>query len=76
MADEKNTAADDTRTDERPLAAETIIGKFRDNAGRLCAEDHVQAVIDAVLSLDAGTTPAGLAALLSNRKEPAKTRQD
>ena len=52
-------------SDMRPIAAETVIEKFRRNAGRLYMDSRVDAIVDAVMALrNRGGTPAAVTALL------------
>ena len=51
--------------DTRPLSADEIIAKYRDNAAMTLAPDRAERALDAVMALDQGSTPAEVAALLS-----------
>lgn len=51
-------------SDKRPLAAETVIEKFRQNAGRRYDEGRVGAIVDAVMALRGDGTPDAVMALL------------
>ena len=51
-------------SDKRPMAAETVIQKFRQNAGRRYDEDRVEAIAGAVLALSGDSTPGAVTALL------------
>ena len=51
--------------DTRPLSADEIVAKFRDNAAMTLAPDRAERALDAVMALDGDSTPAEVAALLS-----------
>ena len=51
--------------DTRPLSADEIIAKYRDNAAMTLAPDRAEQALDAVMALDGNATPAEVAALLS-----------
>jgi len=58
-------------SDRRPLAAQTIVEKFRDNARRIYADDRARTAVDAAMTLDTGTAPSRLADLLGGPDQPA-----
>lgn len=51
-------------SEQRPLTADAITDKFRFNAARVYGEDRVDAIADAVMTLDTTGTPAAVTALL------------
>ena len=51
--------------DTRPLSADEIIAKYRDNAAMTLAPDRAERALDAVMALDQCSTPAEVSALLS-----------
>jgi 2-methylcitrate dehydratase PrpD len=51
-------------SEKRPLPVDTIVDKFRDNAGRVYGGDRVDAIADAVMALDTMGAPAAVTALL------------
>jgi 2-methylcitrate dehydratase PrpD len=51
--------------DSRPLSAEEIIAKYRDNAAMALSVDRAERALDAIMGLDDGATPAEVAALLT-----------
>lgn len=51
-------------SEKRPLPVDTIVDKFRDNAGRVYSGDRVDAIADAVMALDTTGTPAAVTAFL------------
>ncbi len=53
--------------DTRPLSAEEIIRKFRDNAATAVSDGKAERALDAIMSLDGGTRPTEIAALLTLR---------
>ena len=51
--------------DSRPLGADEIVAKFRDNAAMTLAPDRAERALDAIMALDGDSTPAEVARLLS-----------
>ncbi|MDE0387248.1 MAG: MmgE/PrpD family protein [Rhodospirillales bacterium] len=51
--------------DTRPLSADEIVAKYRDNAAMTLASDRAERALDAVMALDRDATPGEVAALLS-----------
>lgn len=51
--------------DSRPLGADEIVAKYRDNAAMTLAPDRAERALDAIMALDASSTSAEVAALLS-----------
>ncbi len=51
--------------DTRPLSADEIIAKFRDNAAMTLAPDRAERACEAIMALDRSATPAEVASLLS-----------
>ncbi len=51
--------------DTRPLGADEIVEKFRDNAAMTLSPDRTERALDAVLALDGSTAPAEVASLLT-----------
>ena len=51
--------------DTRPLSADEIVAKYRDNAAMTLAPDRAERALDAVMTLDGNATPGEVAALLS-----------
>ena len=51
--------------DERPLSADEITDKFRDNAAMALPAARVDAALEAIMDLDGSASPAGVAGLLS-----------
>lgn len=51
--------------DTRPLGADEIVGKFRENAGMTLAPTRVEQALEAVMALDEGSTPREVATVLS-----------
>ena len=51
--------------DSRPLGADEIVAKFRDNAAMTLAPDRAARALDAVMALDGDSTPAEVARLFS-----------
>ena len=51
--------------DNRPLGADEIVAKFRDNAAMALAPDRIERALDAVMALDRTTSPAEVARLFS-----------
>ena len=53
--------------DERPLSAEEIIGKYRDNAALALSSERVEQALEAVMGLEEDASdPAAIARLLSH----------
>ena len=51
-------------SDKRPMPSETIVEKFRNNAGRVYRDNRVDAIIAAVMALRDGESPQAVTDLL------------
>lgn len=52
--------------DERPLSADEIVTKYRDNASLALSADRVDQALDAIMDLDGASTPEMIARLMSH----------